>query len=184
MKVEFKNPRILKITLSKEDLEKYNMSYDKLDSSDKKTIDFLHSIINRVSILKNNKSSKLYIDAYPDRNEGCILYVAINESFSINKTFNTPMIVKLKNLDNLIDITHKLFNENLYMIVNSTLYNYENSFYLSIYTYCKMEKSLENIIKEYGTLIGKGSIFSAFFKEHSTEIISENAIEKLYKYLN
>lgn len=185
MNIEYKNNNTIKILLTKYDLNKYNITYEELDYKNIATKKFLHSILKNIHQISNINSYKIFIEAYPTKDDGCLLYINLEDKNKVksSNSFNTPLIFIFDNINMLTNTCNKLFNENLYMIIKSSLYFYNDKYYLSIYSYCRMEEKLCNILKEYGHFIGKGSIFSSFLQEHSREIISENAIEIINKYL-
>ncbi len=186
MNIEYKNDKTIKILLTNTDLEKYKITYDELDYENIKTKEFLLSILKQVNKSYKINKQKIFIEAYPTNNKGCLLYINFidNDYKCKNDTsFDTPLIFKFENIETLSKTCTKLFKENLYMIIKSALYYYNDEYYLLIYSYCRMEKNLSNILKEYGTFIGKGAVFSSFLQEHSKQILCENAIENINKYL-
>lgn len=183
MNIEYKNDKTIKIVLTNEDLNKYNITYSELDYKNEKTKKFLSSILKQ---FENKNKSKIFIEAYPTNDNGCLLYINFIDNKLLNKndtTFDTPLIFKFSNLEILNKTCNKLFNENLHMIIKSCLYFYNDEYYLSLYSYCRMEENLCYILKEYGTFIGKGSVFSSFLQEHSNQLLPENAIETVHEYL-
>ena len=136
------------------------------------------------------ESGKLFVEAFPDENGGCILYVNVmnplpEDQFSCRErsSFNTPLIFEFDTLDLLTAACSMLWNHDSHLMIKTSLYLYEKKYRLLIYTYCRMEQKIIPQLQEYGLYLGKGVVLSAFVKEHAKPILTDQAVETILKYL-
>lgn len=188
LRMERFDDKTIKVVLTASDMVELELSYENLDYAMPETQKALSRIIRRVNaeLSANLLASKLFVEAYPYADGGCILIInkissaKQNEQTTRSKLgFDTPIIYRLKNISVLTAVTKRLASNHLHIITKSALYLLEGEYYLMLYTYCKMDSALTLILSEYGNFAGKGVLASAIIKEHSTEIIAINAIETL-----
>lgn len=192
MKMEKIDDKTVKVTLSLKDMADYDLTYEQMDYSDPETRRALMEIVKKIQrrTRLDLTSSKLFIEAYPSPDGGAVLYInfieleTFEQSIPKNqKSFDTPLVFEIADIDLVTDICNRLFQEYNHLIINSSLYHCEEIYYLFLYTYCRMEEKIIAILEEYGDYLGKGAIPAALVREHSTEIIGENALETIVKYI-
>lgn len=178
--------KTVKVVLSLADMKELELSYDDLDYARPETQKALNRIIRRVNaeLSINLLASKLFVEAYPYADGGCILVINKIQQDRPSQTkyklgFDTPIIYRVKDLAALSSLSKRLASTHLHIITKSSLYLAGNEYVLMLYTYFKMDDALNMLLSEYGTYIGKGVLASAIIKEHHQELIAQNAIETL-----
>lgn len=193
MKIELLDDKTVKVLLSKLDMYNLNLTYDEMDYKSPGTKKVLMQLLDEVKkqIKVDMTKGKLFIEAFPYADGGCILYVNLldgtelsSPSMKKKKTgFDTPIICCLEGINDLSALAIRLASDFSHMILKSTLYLMNKKYYLVLYTYCKMDSKISAIISEYGKLFGKGAVTAAIIFEHGELIIAENAINLLKKAL-
>lgn len=158
MKIEIVDEKTLKVSLSKADMDSLNVCYDELDYKNPLT---RRMIISVLDIIKsrcdlNLSDEKLFVEAFPYIDGGCILYIRIGYEKKISssrkkQSFNTPIIYEFKDIDELgmgISLLSKSF---FHIILESSLYILDQSYYLLLYTYFKMDDRISSALSECGT---------------------------------
>lgn len=174
-------------------MEAYALTYDQMDYKDPVTkkviLEILHHVRNETSV--DLSQGRLFIEAFPHVEGGCVLYISTvgGENTTAAKpkryrnSFNTPLIFRFDTLDRLTDICDKLFKQYSHLVLKSSLYLLDGKYVLLIYSYFKLDNKIIALAKEYGSLIGKGSIKGAFVKEHAKPVIEDTALETIVEYL-
>lgn len=195
MKIERIDSRTIKVVLSDKDMAEYDLTYEEMDYSDSATRQAILEIMRRVQnkINLGIDHNKLFIEAFPSPEGGCILYVNIVEFEPPEKPtvkakkelprYDTPLIFELENLDAVTAVCKRLATDMQAGIVKSSLFHYEAHYYLLLYTYCRMERKIQFILQEYGDFLGKSTVLAAFFREHSKEISRDDAISTIVRCL-
>lgn len=189
MQIEQIDHRTVKIILSVEDMEQYALTYDQMDYNDRTTRRAILSIMEQVQshTTLDVEQNKLFIEAFPGDGGGCVLYVNLVNVRDNGKTFqkerpsfDTPLIFQLDTVDILAASCKRLFYDYAHLIIKSSLYTGDRSGYVVLlYTYCRSNQRIINIMTEYGTYLGKGAVRAAHHKEHGRELITDNAIETI-----
>lgn len=176
----------VKIVLSKKDMQRFCLTYEKMDYDDPTTKKVIVHLLKRVreSTRMDFGLGKLFIEAFPNDDGGCILYLNSVESpkessLYTSNGFNMPLIVKLTCVDDLLDICKCLIYRWNHLILKSSLYENENEYFLLLYSYYKQDDKLCAILQEFGKLSGRGDLASSLIHEHNNMIIKDNAIETI-----
>lgn len=190
MNIEPLDRQTVKIILSADDMEKFNISYDEMDynnpSARKIIMQLLHKVREKTSIDLNQ--NKIFIEAFPINDGGCVLYLNIfgesKKDAEKPEGFNMPLIFLIENLDSLRCICDKLYHNYHHLILKSSLYETDENYILTVYSYCKMNAKLIAVIKEYGYFLGKGELKNQMIKEHSSAIVKDKAVEMIHRYIS
>lgn len=192
LKIEQLDDKTVRILLTAEDMEHLDLTYDEMDYSNNITKRAVYLILQQIKAQTSLMldEHRLFIEAFPDSNGGCILYLNLIEKNTGPRpqrerySFDTPMVFGFETLDILTAVCNRLVREFSHLIVKTELYLYEREYRLLLYTYCKMEERILHLLREYGTYLGKGSVLCAFTKEHARPLLTENAIETIVQYLD
>lgn len=189
LKIEPLDRQTIKIVLSKSDMQQMSIEFEQMDYSQPATKRMIMQLLQQARDETNLDftKGKLLIEAFPTPDGGCVLYLnLIQRSYSTNKNnrgFNTPLIFKIQNLDQLCIVSKKLYQNYHHLILKSTLYSENNQYILMVYSYYKLDDKLIAIINEHGSLVGKGEIKSRLIEEHTHLIVKNKAIETICEYL-
>ena len=169
-------------------MEKYGIIYEKIDYNDKKTRQFVVSLLYKLkkSSQIDTAQSKIFIEAFQTEEKGCVLYLNIVSEKTINHILKTetknPLITQFEDMHDLKQmLKNSLFQRYINTIFKSELYYKNNTFILIIYSCCKQPKKLSACLLEHGTRMEDGELNKKLIKEHSDLVINSNAIEKILK---
>jgi len=180
--IEIISTNTVKITLSEGDMLDYDINYERLDRKNPETKRLLIELLEAVRDEKNIDlcSEKLYVEAFPQNNGGCLLYISIlNDRLKPKVELYSELICEISDLNNLLPLCSRIFKGFSHIIRTSELYFDGKIYRLIINTLPKTDKKICNLLNEYGNLIGKGEIIGASTREHFDTIIEKDAIEKL-----
>ncbi|MFZ2537567.1 MAG: adaptor protein MecA [Oscillospiraceae bacterium] len=189
MKIELLDDKTIKVLLSKIDMTTYNLCYDEMDYKNPQTKRVILKLIDEIKkeVKINLTTGKLFIEAFPYADGGCILYVNVldsstSETQSQKKSksgFDTPLIFIVEDINLLGVLSNRLITRYSHIILKSSLYLWDDKYYILLYTYFKMDSEIIKLISEYGKFYGKGTIQSSIVKEHAKELIKNDAIAML-----
>lgn len=188
MKIELLDDKTVKVLLSGLDMKDMHLTYDEMDYKSPETrrilLQLLHKVKQQVEI--DLTTGKLFIEAFPYADGGCMLFVNLLEPATQKKRcmgFDTPIICELETTQTLGMLCAGLMRYN-HIILKSTLYLMNEKYYLVLYTYCKMDAELTKAIREYAVVYGKGAVSLAIVAEHGKPLMDENAMTLLCELLN
>lgn len=193
MKIETVDRQTVKVQLSVDDMQDLAITYEQMDYKDPSTkraiVALLHKVRQETDV--DLTGGKLFIEAFPHREGGCILYISVLDAQGQGSarpkryrgSFNTPMIFRFSDPEDLITACDKLFTQYSHLVLKSSLYLMEQSYILLVYSYFKLDGKIAALVSEYGEAMGKGAVKSAFIKEHAKPLIINNAIDTIVERL-
>ena len=183
----------LLINLSKEDIKLLNLTFEKLalnniNSKIKQLLknialkseltDFIHDPKFQLNVELLQKNEKYSVFITREKND----IKKSNKKIFLIKKETVPYIFKFKNLNDFMDLSKKLA-ENNFKVSNSLL-RYRKNYYIILYFKKTTISDLEKItLTEHAKFIGKGWPLAAKILEFGTEIVKNNAILKFAKFL-
>lgn len=180
----------LKIQLTGTDMEKLQISYEQLDYSDGQT---RKAILVLLELAREETgfdlgAAKLFVEAYPHDNEGCVIYFTMldNEDDSgtkSKKTIYPSVVFMFDDADVLIDCTTRLFEQYCHRIYKSSLYYFKERFHLVVYPFDRSDDRTTAFISEYAKRVGEGELYTVMLKEHGELIVEDNAVDRLAYHL-
>lgn len=192
MKIEKIDEKTIRILLSAKDMEEYHITYEQMDYNDAATKRAILNIVQQIRQKSNIgiETGKLFVEAFPNEDGGCILYVNVIDPVTEEKfpcrersSFDTPLVFEFDSIDFLTAACSRLWVHDSHLIIKTSLYLYEKKYRLLLYTYCRMEQKIIRLLQEYGHYLGKGAVLSAFVKEHAKPILTDRAVETVIEYL-
>lgn len=182
MLIEIISENTVKVTLTGADMEEYAVSYEELDRKNPETKQLLLELID---IIEEEKSldlcaEKLFIEAFPQNDGGCLLYISIIDSKlkQKNNLYN-EIVCTAPDSESLIALCRQLFRFCCHLFRKSELYIESDSFRLILHTFSKSDRKIRMFLSEYGTILGDGAALSERIREHGTPVLEENAVERL-----
>ncbi len=179
----------LKILLTGEDMQRFAITYDQLDYADEQTRKVILQLLEMARMETGFElgNTKLFIEAYPYEQEGCVIYFTGLEEHhqqpSHSKSIYHAMIFEFDQADTLIEGAIRLFAQYSHRIYKSALYHWKKKFYLIVYPFDSIDSPTITMLGEYGKKYGEGEISAAYIREHATVIAPENAIDRLAYFL-
>ena len=192
LKIELVDRKTVKITLDENDLDELALTFNAGDAS---TNDTKRAVACLISKIKEETEldltgGKLFIEAFPDLNGGCILYVNVIDGTvptgrkKADLAFGSPLIFCFEDLESLTGACRCLFGQYSHLIRKSSLFLLSDNYYLALCSYLKTDEKLIKLLCEYGRFFGKGETRLSFMKEHAKCIIEDAAIETLIDTVN
>ncbi len=194
MKIELIDRQTVKILLSVHDMQDLAITYDQMDYKDPGTkraiVALLHKVRQETQV--DLSGGKLFIEAFPHCEGGCILYISVLESQvkapaqkpkRYRGSFNTPLIFRFQDVEELITVCDKLFRQYSHLVLKSSIYLLDQAYILMIYSYFKLDGKIAALVGEYGEVLGKGTVKCSFIKEHAKPLIENTAIETMVEHL-
>lgn len=172
----------VKVLMTQEDMQSYNIEFDNLDKSNTPTRLFLTRLIGEIRHTNDIDLSheKLYIEAFPQSGGGCLIYISIGgEKFKQRTRVCEELVYEFFELYDLIGACTRLWNEHSHLCRSSELYCSDKSYRLILKAFSKSEDKLCRTINEYGSFLGASEISAAATREHFSPVIEKNAVEVL-----
>lgn len=180
MIIDIVNYNTIKIIVSNEELDDFDLSYKKIDENDINTQMLLLYIIEEIKEQKNIDISteKIYIEIFPVKSTGCLFYISILERKDTNKQANycTTFTYKSKSINNIVSFCKQHTKKNV--ILNSELYFDETYFYIIANVLSEFQASMTEQVISTDICI-KGELYADMIKEHYECICDTDAIHKI-----
>lgn len=180
----------LLIELTGEDMDLLDLTFNQLDWKDEYSREVIWKILTRArnEIGFSVEDKQLMIEAIP-QTDGCFVLITLlsgrgreRRIFKIKES-KKPFVFSFKTSENLIRAIERLYDkENKF--IRSTVLEYDNRYYIIIYTQGSVSTRIQSIMSEYGELIGKDQIIAAQISEQGKVIAKNNAIEKIGRYFH
>ncbi len=192
LKIELVDQKTVKITLDENDLDEMSLSFHDTDGAASETKRAVRGLITKIKeeTELDLTGGKLFIEAFPDVNGGCVLYVNVIDrnrgglhSKKNSPGFNHPLIFRFKTLDSLLGACEHLFKQYSHLVRKSSLYLLDQEYFLTLCSYLRTDDKLVKLLSEYGQYFGKGEIRLSFIREHARCIIEDAAVETLVDYV-
>ena len=183
MKFEYLSSDRIKVILSAQDIADAGIDFESNSEKDikklKKYIFFLLSKIKLSPDTTLSESGTLYIEIYPQRSGGALIYFIID---CRQHHIYEPATFCFYNTNDLINAAVTVFNAYSHRLFKSSLYQYSGCW---LFTVCPLDGSsspITELLHEYGEPIDGGQIISAVIEEHCKPIIRERAADMLSFY--
>lgn len=192
MKIELLENKTVKVVLSNADMLSFHLTYEEMDYKNPETKRVILLLIEEIKreVALDLSTGKLFIEAFPYADGGCILYVNLvdnntkkNNLKEHKQGFSTPIIYAFPTINALGQVAKRIISRYDHIILKSSLFSENNQYFLLLYSYCKMENELSALLNEYGKYYGKGSVISSVIQEHGKELIQTDAIKILSECL-
>lgn len=172
MKYDALSRTTVKIILSEEDMREYSLCTEgialhTLDSKEKLT-----RLLSEMNLFKGYKAERLFLEVFPRREGGCVLYVsALGEPSEADE--NTAVCI-LDNLASVIGLCRGLYS--LSESIKTYVYKKGGEYVVAVTADSIITKRIKGLLSEYGRLsFNLNEIYSAM--EYGTLICGENAAE-------
>lgn len=195
MKVEIVSENMIKVLLFRDDLARWDVTYENMSSNDDKTVKMFWDIINIASKQTGIKfdNCKLIIEAVK-KSKDCFVIFITKKSIQ-EKRYKFKKITSNQNVDEdcflytfsdmegLITFTKKNPYYCFLFDGKNSIYSLRGNIKLAINISPKLRKyihSFNNSICEYADIEKCSKIFYSHFNEHNKPIIAKNALRTIY----
>lgn len=189
--IELISANTVKISLTGSDLLTYDiLDCCQLDKNDPQTRHMISSLMEMIREEKDVdlSSEKLYIEAFPRANGGCLLYISVAGAFSTSGSRGSQSrmmeyICPFTNPENLLRAGEALSHLGT-GLEHSSLYGQDDGRYcLILRAKSQMEKPIRYIFREFSAgEMNKGAIPAAAIREHWKPLAPKYAIERLTSF--
>lgn len=172
----------LQIILSVEDLEGLGITYESLDYINPQTRSAITLLLNTAKDQTGFEpgEGKLLIEVYPLENDGCAIFFT---TLSIREdTTCEPVVFPFNDIDLLIDVCCKLYQQYSHRLFKSSTYLLEGTYYLVIYSLDASEGITSRFLSEYSHRVGKGRLMEEFLAEHGSCLVEDDAVDTFCGY--
>lgn len=207
MNIEQISPEKLRIVLSCDDLQKYNLDYMSISSESEATKLMISDILIDAKNMAgfSAKNSKLIIEVLPGKSDGCILYLTkiplnTQPKYRIKANLTSlrlsallqdqnDYILSCNCLDDAINAINCFGNYPDIPLSKSSLYNFNGQYHLifsPVYVGTDKQRlsSLLSILSEYGQTQKTNPLHEALLTEHGNSILMSRAVENIMMYFN
>ncbi len=179
----------LKIVMSNEDMEKYEITCDNLDYGDTETKRVIRSILDeaRQKVGFDAKGKHVFVQVFPSKDGGCEMYVTKTPSApqsSLPLPIHSgekriPMVFRFNSADTMLGACRHLSSRNDIFASAAYCDRKAECYYLLLYTAERdafgREPMYLSVANEYGCLL-KSNYSSAYLKEHCDCICEKDAV--------
>lgn len=144
------NDNVMLLELSGDEMEKFHITYDILNSNNEKTKNVLKALLHNIDAENRlSKGEKVLIEAMPTENGGCFFILTFSHKrktvYRIKRN-NEPAVFRTNNIDNMLDFLSTVRKRGI-KAENLEAFSMNNEFFIYI---PKTERKLNIIINEYG----------------------------------
>lgn len=172
----------LKAMLSAQDMQLLELDYEQMHRSDPATRKALVTILEQAKRESgfDPRGTKLYIEAFPCEEGGCILYFSCIPTAMHTDAYGIdPVLFEFKDSDAMISGACKVFEMYGHRIYKSSLYLFEHMYRMVVYPLDYADRLSIYLLCEYADKLGEGAILAAFTEEHGKELIKDRAIDTI-----
>lgn len=189
MNMTFETPRRLRIELNKADLVQLDITYDQIDYRDSHTREVLSDLLGRVGAKDTfgSRADRTLIEVYPTDGGGCVIYFTALQMGEderpprMRKLILEPTVFRIGTAGDVLSALAALKAAGA-RPVRCELYQSDDGYRL-VSVCSSADKTSEPILYEYGTVVGRGSIYSSATAEHG-KLISADALGEIGRFLN
>ena len=183
MKFEYISSDRIKVILSAQDIADADIDLQSSDEKDlkrlKKYVFFLLSKIKLPPDAALFQSSYLYVEIYPQRFGGAVIYFIID---SAQNQFCEPITFCFYSSQELINAVVTVFAAYSHRLYKSALYQHCGCWLFTVTPLDGFLSPVTELLCEYGEPIDGGRIISSAIEEHCKPIIRERAADMLAFY--
>ena len=172
----------VKITLTGKDMKDYSLKNESLRArtaeSKRSLTSFLKKFQSESSLFPDHKAERLFLEAFPSDDGGCILYVStlgtdiLPQPETERKT--TSLMCSTRTLDETTHLCRSLTGK----VRSSTLYRLEGRYCIIIKVSGSSAAQISHIISEYGRFSDDPADI-AYVTEHGSVICAASAVGRL-----
>lgn len=185
MKIETPQENRIIVQLTQEDMAELDITYEEMDYGNIETRRVIWTILDRVRLAIGkdiDPSGRMMIETIPT-DDGCVIYFTVlgaksigTHTLRINKE-RTAFTYAFENINELTDCAAAL-RKGVSSLPKSSLFLLDGGYRLFL-QFDLPPRRCKNLLSEYGTLCGEGSLPLVFLQEHGKLLCEDNAIEQL-----
>lgn len=184
MKIEPLDAMCVKITLTNAELQQRGYDPGDLTKEGQALEELMTEMLaeaRKAGLLEEDCCTRILAQLYECREGGCILYfTSVGRDLRFTRS---PVVYRFARCEDMIEALLQLFQHHCHRVYKSSLYRYQNSFYVVVYSIAPSDPHVAAALLEYGEQFGKGEACRAFLEEHGAKVIDSNAMDVITYYL-
>ena len=175
------------ITLKREDMRDFELSFDKISLKDEHSKKILTRLLKLACLNTGMQfnGNRFFIEALPN-DMGCLLLISVVEGkkrkiYRIKK-YTTRLCYRFDSATDMMNAISALYEMKGYYYSNS-MYMQNDKYYL-VFEYPNISNRLKILLSEYASKISADDIFISRLNEYSKVISKNNAIKELGKFFS
>lgn len=194
MRIDVLANNTVKITLNRIDMTEYDVDFDSLSQKNPDTKRLLVELLTIIRLEKNLDftDGRLFIEAFPRNDGGCMLYISClkklnekNNPKTIQKEsksiYKSQLICEVEGINSLIQLCVHLDTEK--ESFKSSIYTHEDKYRIILQDSAIISDRIFRIMKEYGKIVGISSVLEAKTREHFSPISIGNGVQTISRTL-
>lgn len=185
----------LKVTLSREDLLRFDMTYEQLDYANESTRRMMEALLHSAQEVIGFEpgQGRLLIEVFPAPEEGCIIYftkLSETPECSVAHRFRLrhvsrkqPAVFRFADSGSLLDAIG-ILHDSGQTPPDSSLYTLAGDYRLILFLKEEQQHSTRLLLQEYGREMPVTRAAMAYLREHGTLLCGSNAVEQIGRYLS
>lgn len=184
----------LKITLNREDLGRFHMTYEQLDYANEPTRHMMETLLKSAGGITgfDGGDGRLLIEVFPAPEEGCVIYFTrlAGEETQPPQRFRLrhasraqPTVFHFADSGSLLDAIGRLHGSGS-RPSDSSLYALAGDYRLVLYPKEEQQHSIRLLLQEYGKELPGNRAAMAYLREHGRLLCGSNAVEEIGRYLS
>lgn len=185
----------LKIALSREDLQRFDMTYEQLDYANESTRRMIETLLRSATDVTGFDGGKgrLLIEVFPAPGEGCVMYFTRLSEAAENTgaqrfrlrhgAKRQPAVFRFADSGSLLDAIGSLHGAGE-TPTDSSLYTLAGDYRLILFLKEEQQRSARLLLQEYGREMQVTRAAMAYIREHGTLLCGSNAVEQIGRYLS
>ena len=179
----------IRIDLNGEELQSYHLSYDQLSAEDLQTRIMIGKLLStaKETVGFDHQNKKLFVETYPHRDGGCVLYVSVRKDEGRGSNTKSsmlsfsPVIFTVKDLNRLCRFCACLQKQLADRIIHSCLYVQKNQYDLALVCTAVSTNTWHFLADEWDCPIAEGNGEFLRSQEHGNLLIPADAVGILAK---
>ena len=200
MQIDVLANNTVKITLNRIDMTEYDVSFDSLSQKNPDTKRLLVELLTIIRLEKNLDltDGRLFIEAFPKNDGGCMLYISCLKRLSEKSAdsaekakklprqkpenaYKSQLICEVDGINPLIQLCVHLDTEK--ETFKSSIYSLDDKYRIILQDTAIISDKIFRITKEYGKIVGISSVLEAKTREHFSPVSVGNAVETIARTL-
>lgn len=194
MRIDVLANNTVKITLNRIDMTEYDVDFDSLSQKNPDTKRLLVELLTIIRLEKNLDftDGRLFIEAFPRNDGGCMLYISCLKKLSEKNSekgipkeskniYKSQLICEVEGINPLIQLCVHLDTEK--ESFKSSIYSQEDKYRIILQDSSIISDRIFRIMKEYGKIVGISSVLEAKTREHFSPISIGNGVQIISRTL-
>lgn len=182
MQIDALEPGCVRISLTAEEADAYQLGSSRMEESDPAVRRFLREMLREAAACTDalSHAGRLLAQAYTARDGSITLYLT---ALGCGESAHEPFMYRFRSADEAVAALRGLFALHCHRVLSSSLYRMRGRFYAAVRAVAD-EGAVAGYLSEYGEAAGRGALRLAFLEEHAEPVILDNAMDVVTYYFS